>query len=109
MPGAAHDRCPMPASVTGLLFGKGTAMRNHGIITLGVFTAAILSCSAKALAGYTGLSVTSTPIVISGQLMNVYHVFATFTDPDDYLTAVFGSPTLGPLVVGSSNGGPVYE
>ena len=41
--------------------------------------------------------------------MNVYHVFATFTDPDDYLAAVFGSPTLGPLVVGSSNGGPFYE
>ena len=54
-------------------------------------------------ASYLGLSVTVTPQTVAGTLRNVYRVYANFSDPNDYLTVVFGSPTLGNMVIQSRN------
>jgi hypothetical protein len=62
-----------------------------------------LVLTSSATATYSGLSVASGQAVVGGTLRNVYRVYAMFSDPNDYLTAVSGTPTLGNLVVQSRN------
>jgi hypothetical protein len=70
---------------------------------VGLFAAFSLTCCPNAAAVYTGLQMTSQQHVFGGQLVNIFRVYAGFNDPNDYLTAVSGSPTLGPLVILSRN------
>lgn len=72
----------------------------------GLGAAAIVSSGAHAT--YTGLSLSLYSTVnAGGGLKDVYRVYAVFTNPDDYLTGVYGSATVGPLVIKSLNTGGV--
>jgi len=62
-----------------------------------------LIMTGSASANYLGLSVVQGTGSVGGVLRNVYRVYANFSDPNDYLTAVSGSPTLGNMVIQSRN------
>jgi hypothetical protein len=60
--------------------------------------------SESANANYTGLQVERQRVTLQdGTLMNQFRVYAMCSDPDDYITAVSGSPTLGNIVIQSRN------
>jgi MYXO-CTERM domain-containing protein len=71
-----------------------------GILT-GIGGALIMTGSASA--NYVSLQTTSQAQVVGGINRTVWRVYALCTDPNDYITAVSGSPTLGNLVVQSRN------
>ena len=77
---------------------------------------ATILISVTAHASYTGLQVTLQHIMLqNGTPLNVYRVYAAYSNPNDYLTAVAGSPTIGNLVIqsrdstGSSPGSTFYN
>jgi hypothetical protein len=73
------------------------------------FTAALainatLFVHQTAHANYTGLQVERQRVTLQdGTLMNQFRVYAMFSDPNDSLTAVSGSPTLGNFMLQSRN------
>ena len=78
-------------------------MRSRALIALCAVTLANFATS-PAAGMYVGLEVVLQQVTLqNGTLMNRYRVYADFTDPQDYLTAVAGSPTIGNLVVESLN------
>src|SRR5436190_4346340 len=78
-------------------------MKFKSLVMLGgVGTTLIMANEASAV--YTGLSVElKTNLAVGGVLRTVYRVYANYTDANDYLTAVAGSPLVGDLVIQSRN------
>src|SRR5205814_1735678 len=77
-------------------------MKLHTFIMLGS-TGVTMTIGSDASASYLGLSVTSQEQTVGGVSRNVFRVYANFSDPNDYLVEVFGSPALGNLVIHSRN------
>ena len=71
-------------------------MKFHTLIGL----AGSLMIANEASANYAGLGVQYyTTVNAGGQLRSVYRIYANFTDANDYLTAVAGTPSLGAMVI----------
>jgi uncharacterized protein (TIGR03382 family) len=64
-----------------------------------------LIMTGSANASYQGLSIVSSQQVVQGVMRNTYRIYALCSDPNDFITAVSGSPTLGNLVIESRNAG----
>jgi hypothetical protein len=63
-----------------------------------------LCFATRAPAVYLGLQVTLQQVALqNGTVMNQYRVYGSFSDPNDYLVAVAGSPTVGNIVLQSRN------
>lgn len=78
-------------------------MKLQTLIGLGGLAGAMM-ISNEASASYFGLGVQYyTTVNAGGQLRSVYRIYANFTSANDYLTAVFGSPTAGELTIQNCN------
>jgi hypothetical protein len=76
------------------------------IVTVALIASAALPSfiTPRASAVYLGLQVVKQQVMLqNGTVMNRFRVYANCSDPDDYLTAFGGSPTLGNLVLQSVN------
>lgn len=62
-----------------------------------------LIMNGSAPAAYIGLVVTSQSVNLGGTVRRVFQVWACFSDPNDYLLGVFGSPTFGTMTIESRN------
>jgi hypothetical protein len=82
------------------------ARRRSFILSIAAPTLAITT---TVTADYQGLQVQlHTSTVLGGASRDVYRVYAMFSDPEDYVNGVFGSPTLGNMTIRtlSSTGTP---
>ena len=77
-------------------------MKCQRILALASAAGSLILCS-DARASYIGLVTSGSPVNVGGTLRNVFRVYALFSDPNDYLTSVFGSPELGNMVILSRN------
>jgi hypothetical protein len=74
------------------------------IIGISVSIGTLLIAAHSARANYTGLQVERQRVTLQdGTVMNQFRVYAMCTDPNDYIIACSGSPTLGNMVIQSRN------
>jgi len=73
---------------------------------LGGSAAALLIASNQASASYQYLQTTLyTTVSAGGQSRDVFRIYAHFSNPNDYMTVVAGSPTVGNLVIQNLDSG----
>ena len=91
-------------------------MQKMTLSAAGLMSMGLAMAGQTASADFQNVSIEQhTTVSIGGSDYDVFRVYANFSDPNDRLVAIFGSPTLGSLTIESRNsddtgvGGAVYN